>query len=81
MNGGGKERLRDPIRLLRDRSIQDLGEGCDLHRASAGTPHMYTAFPFSQTDGLDRPCNLFCKLAWVPLQIVRNEFANSVSVH
>lgn len=53
MNAGGKERLRDPTRLLRDRFIKDLGEEKITYIEPAETAHMYTAFPFMEPERSD----------------------------
>ena len=53
MNAGGKERLRDPTRLLRDRFIKDLGEENVTYVEPAEAPHMYAAFPFMEPERSD----------------------------
>ena len=53
MSAGGKERLRDTIRLLRDRFIKDLGEENVTYIEPAETVHMYTAFPFMEPERSD----------------------------
>jgi len=53
INAGGKERLRDPTRLLRDKFIQDLGEENVTYVEPAETVHMYTAFPFMEPERTD----------------------------
>ena len=50
MNAGGKERLRDPTRLLRDRLIEDLGEENVTYVEPAEAAHIYTAFPFMEPE-------------------------------
>jgi acetyl esterase/lipase len=50
MNAGGKERLRDSIRLLRDRCIKDLGEENVTYVEPAEVVHMYTALPFMEPE-------------------------------
>jgi acetyl esterase/lipase len=53
MNAGGKERLRDPTRLLRDRFIKDLGEENVTYVEPEETVHMYTAFFFMEPERSD----------------------------
>jgi acetyl esterase/lipase len=53
MNAGGKERLRDPTRLLRDRFIKDLGEENVTYIEPAEAGHMYTVFPFMEPERSD----------------------------
>ena len=53
MNAGGKERLRDPTRLLRDRCIKDLGEENVTYIEPEETTHMYTAFSFMEPERSD----------------------------
>lgn len=50
MNAGGKERLRDPTRLLRDRVIKDLGEENVTYIEPAEVAHMHTALPFMEPE-------------------------------
>ena len=53
MSAGGKERLRDPTRLLRDRFIKDLGKENVTYVEPAETAHMYTALPFMEPERSD----------------------------
>ena len=53
MNAGGRERLRDPTRLLRDRFIKDLGEENVTYVEPAEAAHMYTALPFMEPERSD----------------------------
>lgn len=53
MTAGGKERLRDPTRLLRDRFIEDLGEEKVTYVEPAEAVHGYTAFPFMEPERSD----------------------------
>ena len=53
INAGGKERLRDPTRLLRDRFIKDLGEENVTYVEPEETTHGYTAFPFMEPERSD----------------------------
>jgi len=53
INAGGKERLRDPTRLVRDRFIKDLGEEKVTYVEPAETVHMYTALPFMEPERTD----------------------------
>ena len=50
MIAGGKERLRDPTRLLRDRVIKDLGEENVTYIEPAEVTHMCTALPFMEPE-------------------------------
>jgi len=50
MNAGGRERLRDSIRLLRDRFIRDIGEENVTYVEPAEAAHGYTAFPFMEPE-------------------------------
>jgi len=50
MNAGGKERLRDPTRLVRDRFVKDLGEENVTYVEPVETVHMYTALPFMEPE-------------------------------
>ena len=50
MVAGGKERLRDPTRLLRDRFFEDLGGENVTYIEPAEAVHMYTAFPFMEPE-------------------------------
>ena len=53
MTAGGKERLRDPTRLLRDRFIKDLGEENVTYVEPPEVVHMFTAFPFMEPERSD----------------------------
>lgn len=50
MNAGGMERLRDTIRLLRDRFIDDIGEENVTYVEPPEVAHTYTAFPFMEPE-------------------------------
>jgi len=50
MNAGGRERLRDPTRVLRDRFIKDLGEGNVTYVEPPEVAHMYTALTFMEPE-------------------------------
>ena len=50
INAGGKERLRDPTRLVRDRFVKDLGKENVTYVEPAETVHMYTALPFMEPE-------------------------------
>lgn len=53
MNAGGKERLRDSIRLLRDRFIKDIGEENVTYVEPEEAAHTYTALPFMDPEGTE----------------------------
>ena len=53
MNAGGRERLRDPTRLLRDRFIKDLGAENVTYIEPAEAAHGYAAFPFMEPERSD----------------------------
>lgn len=50
MNAGGRERMRDTIRLLRDRFIDDLGEENVTYVEPPEAPHTYTALAFIEPE-------------------------------
>ena len=50
MNAGGRERLRDPTRLLRDRFIKDLGEENVIYVEPPEVSHTYTAVTFMEPE-------------------------------
>ena len=50
MNAGGRERLRDPTRLLRDRFIKDLGKENVTYVEPPEVSHTYTAVTFMEPE-------------------------------
>lgn len=53
INAGGRERMRDTIRLLRDRVIEDIGEKNVTYVEPPETAHTYTALPFMEPERSD----------------------------
>ena len=53
MNAGGKERMRDMIRVLRDRVVKDIGEKKVTYVEPAEVTHTYTALPFMEPERSD----------------------------